>query len=91
MPHLALGDLSFLESVEHAHAALDSNAQVASRLGVCAAPVRMGSQAKYAMLTQGDGSGGVYLQLRVASGGYEEKIWVRLLGWGRPQVDFHYR
>ena len=80
MPHLALGDLSFLESVEHAHAALDTNAQVASRLGVHAAPVRMDSQAKYAALTRGDGGGGVYLRLPVAGGGYEEKIWVRLFG-----------
>lgn len=95
MPRLSLHDLSFFESVEKAHAALDTNARVAARLGVRAAPVRMDSQAKYAALTRGDGGGGVYLRLPVArgSGGYQEKIWVRhrrvsspmagsfLLGW----------
>ncbi|KAI0246043.1 hypothetical protein BJV78DRAFT_1277315 [Lactifluus subvellereus] len=75
MPRLALGDLSFLESVEKAHAALDTNARVAMRLGIRAAPVRMDSQAKYAALARGDGGGGVYLRLPVAGRGYEEKIW----------------
>jgi 3'(2'), 5'-bisphosphate nucleotidase len=80
MPRLALHKLPFLESVEKAHAALDTNA----RLGVRAGPVRMDSQAKYAALVRGDGSG-VYLQLLVArggrggeAGGYQEKIWVCL-------------
>jgi 3'(2'), 5'-bisphosphate nucleotidase len=82
MPHLAPHELSFLESVEKAHAALDTNALVAARLGVHAAPVRMDSQAKYAALVRGDGAGGVYLRLPVAGpgrdGGYQEKIWVRV-------------
>jgi 3'-phosphoadenosine 5'-phosphosulfate (PAPS) 3'-phosphatase len=88
MPRLALHELSFLESVEKAHAALDTNARVAARLGVRAGPVRMDSQAKYAALVRGDGGGGVYLRLPVAGGGrggeaagYQEKIWVRY-GWG---------
>ena len=82
MPRLALHDLAFLESVEKAHAALDTNARAAARLGVRAAPVRMDSQAKYAALARGDSAGGVYLRLPVArgggSGGYQEKIWVRV-------------
>lgn len=84
MPRLAIHELSFLESVEKAHAALDTNARVAARLGVRAAPMRMDSQAKYAALVRGDGGGGVYLRLPVAgrgrggeAGGYQEKIWVR--------------
>lgn len=80
MPRLALHELSFLESVDPAHAALDTNARIAHRLGVRAAPLRMDSQAKYAALARGDGGGGVYLRLPVARsgrGGYEEKIWVR--------------
>ena len=87
MPRLALHDLSFLESVEKAHAALDTNAHVAARLGVRAAPVRMDSQAKYAALARGDGGGGVYLRLPVArgTGGYEEKIWVR--SWVSQSYD----
>ena len=90
MPRLALHELAFLESYEKAHAALDTNALVASRLGVRAQPVRMDSQAKYAALVRGDEGGGVYLRLPVAfgknddsddggggGGGYQEKIWVR--------------
>ncbi len=83
MPRLALHELSFLESVEKAHAALDTNARIAAHLGVCAEPMRMDSQAKYAALVRGDGGGGVYLRLPVAgggrggAGGYQEKIWVR--------------
>lgn len=84
MPCLALHELSFLESFEKAHAALDTNSRVAARLGVRAGPMRMDSQAKYAALVRGDGGGGVYLRLPVAgggrggeAGGYQEKIWVR--------------
>ena len=84
MPRLALHELSFLGSYESAHAALDTSARVAARMGVRAAPVRMDSQAKYAALVRGDGSGAVYLRLPVAGGGrggeadgYQEKIWVR--------------
>jgi 3'(2'), 5'-bisphosphate nucleotidase len=84
MPRLALHELSFLESVEKAHAALDTHARVAARLGVRAGPVRMDSQAKYAALVRGDGGGGVYLRLPVAGGGRGgeaggRKIWVRQL------------
>jgi 3'(2'), 5'-bisphosphate nucleotidase len=78
MPRLALSDLSLLESVEKAHAALDTNARVAARLGVSALPVRMDSQAKYAALARGDAGGGLYLRLPVPGRGYQEKIWVRL-------------
>jgi 3'-phosphoadenosine 5'-phosphosulfate (PAPS) 3'-phosphatase len=84
MLHLVPHELSFLESVEkaHAHAALDTNALVATRLGVGTVPVRMDSQVKYAALVHGDGAGG-YLRLPVAcpghEGGYQDKIWVRAL------------
>ncbi|KAI9461539.1 3',5'-bisphosphate nucleotidase [Russula earlei] len=86
MRPLALRELSFLESVEKAHAALDTNARVAARLGVHAAPVRMDSQAKYAALVRGDAGGGVYLRLPVArngagsADGYREKIWDHAAG-----------
>ncbi|KAI0288768.1 hypothetical protein BC826DRAFT_1107507 [Russula brevipes] len=75
MPRLALHELSFLESVEKAHAALDTHARVASRVGVRAPPVRMDSQAKYAALARGDGGGGVYLRLPVVGRLYQGKIW----------------
>jgi 3'(2'), 5'-bisphosphate nucleotidase len=99
MPHLALHELSFLESYEKAHAALDTNARVASRLGVRAQPVRMDSQAKYAALVRGDEGGGVYLRLPVAfgkndddgEGGYQEKIWVRLFSLSLSRISIAFR
>jgi len=88
MPRLALHELSFLESVERAHAALDTHAHVAARLGVRAEPVRMDSQVKYAALARGEGGSGVYMRLPVArhggsGGGYQEKIWVRIYAHAR--------
>ena len=86
MHRLALHDLSFLESYEKAHAALDTNALVASRLGVRAQPIRMNSQAKYAALVRADGGRRCLPRLPIAfgkngddgEGGYQGKIYVRL-------------
>ncbi len=75
MPRLGMRDLAFLESVEKAHAALDTHARIAARLGVRAPPVRMDSQAKYAALVRGDAGGGVYMRMPRGTG-YQEKIWV---------------
>ena len=80
-PNIALPDLSFLESVEKGHAALDTNERVAARLGVRAPPVRMDSQAKYGALARGDSGAGVYLRLPIAGANYQEKIWVRPVSW----------
>jgi 3'(2'), 5'-bisphosphate nucleotidase len=81
MPRLALHELSFLESVEKAHAALDTHARIAARLGLRTEPLRMDSQAKYDALARGDSDGGVYFRLPVAGGGRGGraggKIWVR--------------
>jgi 3'(2'), 5'-bisphosphate nucleotidase len=44
----------FCESVEAAHSAHDRSAEIARRLGVEAAPVRIDSQCKYAVLARGD-------------------------------------
>ncbi|KZV75022.1 3(2),5-bisphosphate nucleotidase HAL2 [Peniophora sp. CONT] len=74
MPELPLRHVSFLESVEKAHAALDTNAKIAQYLNVTREPVRMDSQAKYAALARGDNNGGVYLRLPVDPK-YREKIW----------------
>ncbi|KAI0321753.1 3(2),5-bisphosphate nucleotidase HAL2 [Amylostereum chailletii] len=79
MPVLSLDGLSFLESVEKAHAALDTNARVAQHLGVTREPVRMDSQAKYCALARGDNGGGVYLRLPTGVG-YREKIWDHAAG-----------
>jgi hypothetical protein len=98
MPRLALHELSFLESYQKAHAALDTNALVASRLGVRAQPVRMDTQAKYTALVRGDGVGGVYLRLPVAfgkngddgEGGYQEQIWGAFV-LSRPRASIGFR
>jgi len=74
MPILSQSSLRLLESVEHAHAALDTNKRVATVLGIHNEPIRMDSQAKYAVLSR---EGGVYLRLPRGSG-YQEKIWVRV-------------
>ena len=76
MPELQPSELSLLESVESAHAALGVNDRVAKILGVTRPPTRMDSQAKYGALARGDG--GVYLRLPTGVG-YREKIWVNLL------------
>jgi 3'(2'), 5'-bisphosphate nucleotidase len=68
----------FCESVEAAHSAHDRSAEIARRLGVEAAPVRIDSQCKYAVLARGDAS--IYLRLPT-SGDYREKIWDHAAGW----------
>jgi len=64
--------LRFCESVESGHSAHGASAQVATRLGVVAPPVRMDSQAKYG--TVACGAADVYLRIPTRSG-YWEKLW----------------
>jgi len=65
------------ESFESAHTAHDTSADVARRLDIQRAPVRMDSQCKYAALARGQGS--VYLRLPTRAG-YQEKIWDHAAG-----------
>lgn len=62
----------FCESVESGHSAHDVSAQIAERLGISAAPIRMDSQAKYAAVARGDAD--IYLRLPTCEN-YREKIW----------------
>lgn len=62
----------FCESVESGHSAHNEAAEVARRLKMTAAPVRMDSQAKYATVARGFAD--VYLRLPTKTG-YYEKIW----------------
>ncbi|MEX0715147.1 MAG: 3'(2'),5'-bisphosphate nucleotidase [Planctomycetaceae bacterium] len=64
--------LRMCESVEAAHSAHGRSARVAALLGVEAEPVRLDSQAKYAVVARGEGD--VYLRLPTRRG-YREKIW----------------
>ncbi len=68
---------AFCESVEAGHSSHDEAAQIAARLGVTAAPVRMDSQCKYAAVARGDAS--IYLRLPTRAD-YQEKIWDHAAG-----------
>lgn len=65
------------ESVEAAHAAHSLQGAIAARLGIVAAPCRIDSQCKYAVVAAGEAS--IYLRLpRDAS--YREKVWDHAAG-----------
>jgi 3'(2'), 5'-bisphosphate nucleotidase len=62
----------FCESVESSHTSTSLSARVAEALGIHRAPLRMDSQAKYAIVARGDAE--IYMRLP-AKYGYKEKIW----------------
>jgi 3'(2'), 5'-bisphosphate nucleotidase len=68
VPHKA----RFCESVESAHTAQGLSAKVAASLGIERDPLRLDSQAKYAVVARGEAE--IYLRLP-AKYGYKEKIW----------------
>ncbi len=65
------------ESVESGHSSHSDAAAVAERLGITAAPARLDSQAKYAVVARGDAD--IYLRLPTRPG-YVEKIWDHAAG-----------
>jgi HAL2 family 3'(2'),5'-bisphosphate nucleotidase len=67
----------FCESVESGHSAQGDAAAVAGRLGIVAPPLRMDSQAKYAVVARGQAD--IYLRLPTRSE-YREKIWDHAAG-----------
>jgi 3'(2'), 5'-bisphosphate nucleotidase len=67
----------FCESVESGHSAQGDSAAVAGRLGITAAPLRMDSQAKYAVVARGEAD--IYLRLPTRAD-YREKIWDHAAG-----------
>jgi 3'(2'), 5'-bisphosphate nucleotidase len=67
----------FCESVESGHSAQGDAAAVALRLGIPASPLRMDSQAKYAVVARGEAD--IYLRLPTRSD-YREKIWDHAAG-----------
>jgi 3'(2'), 5'-bisphosphate nucleotidase len=67
----------FCESVESGHSAHGDAADLAARLGITAAPVRMDSQAKYAVVARGEAE--IYLRLPTRAD-YREKIWDHAAG-----------
>ena len=67
----------FCESVESGHSSHSHAAQIAEKLQIKNASVRMDSQAKYATIAQGKAE--IYLRLPTRVG-YEEKIWDHAAG-----------
>ena len=71
-------EVPFCESVESGHSSHGDAERVAAILGITAEPVRMDSQAKYAVVARGDAD--LYLRLPTRPG-YVEKIWDHAAGW----------
>jgi len=67
----------YCESVELGHSAQGDAAAVAARMGITAPPVRMDSQAKYALVARGEAD--LYLRMPTRSD-YREKIWDHAAG-----------
>ncbi|MHB1557539.1 MAG: inositol monophosphatase family protein [Isosphaeraceae bacterium] len=67
----------FCESVESGHSAHGDAASIAERLGITLPPLRMDSQAKYAVVARGDAD--IYLRLPTRAD-YREKIWDHAAG-----------
>jgi 3'(2'), 5'-bisphosphate nucleotidase len=68
---------TFCESVEAGHSSHDDQSQIAKKLGIAKASVRMDSQAKYGSIARG--AGDIYLRLPVRAD-YQEKIWDHAAG-----------
>jgi 3'(2'), 5'-bisphosphate nucleotidase len=66
----------FCESVESAHTSHGTAARVAEALGITREPLRVDSQAKYAMVARGDAE----IYLRLPRGDYVENIWDHAAG-----------
>lgn len=64
--------IRFCESVESGHSAHGASAEIAQLLNITAAPVRLDSQAKYAVVARGEAD--VYLRLPTKAD-YREMIW----------------
>lgn len=67
----------FCESVESGHSAHGDAAAIADRLGITSPPIRMDSQAKYAVVGRGEAD--IYLRLPTRAD-YREKIWDHAAG-----------
>ena len=67
----------FCESVESGHSAHDDAASIARRLGMTRPPLRLDSQAKYAVVARGEAD--IYLRLPTRAD-YVEKLWDHAAG-----------
>lgn len=68
----ALSNTRLCESVESGHSSHSHSAQLVTKLGISADPVRLDSQTKYGVVARGEAE--AYLRLPTRPG-YREKIW----------------
>ena len=71
------GAARFCESVESGHSSHSDAAKIAAQLGICAQPLRMDSQAKYAAVARGNAH--IYLRMPTRAD-YRECIWDHAAG-----------
>jgi len=74
----APSECRFTESFVSSHSSRGLAAEVADRLGITADPVRIDSQAKYAMVANGNAE--IYLRLPRPGTDYTERIWDHAAG-----------
>jgi 3'(2'), 5'-bisphosphate nucleotidase len=67
----------YAESVEAGHSDQSGSARIAQVLGITTEPLRLDSQAKYALVARGDAS----IYLRLPHGDYRENVWDHAAGW----------
>jgi HAL2 family 3'(2'),5'-bisphosphate nucleotidase len=72
----SLREARWAESVEAGHSSQSATSRIASRLGITAPPVRLDSQAKYAVVARGDAA----ISLRLPHGDYRENVWDHAAG-----------
>jgi 3'(2'), 5'-bisphosphate nucleotidase len=70
------GEARYAESVESGHSNQSEAELVAQTLGITAAPLRLDSQTKYAVVARGDAS----IYLRLPHGDYRENVWDHAAG-----------
>lgn len=74
------GALRFVESVEAEHANQDLHMEISKKLGIEEPPLRMDSQAKYAVIGRAEAS--VYLRLpSISHPDYQQKVWDHAAGF----------
>jgi 3'(2'), 5'-bisphosphate nucleotidase len=66
----------YAESVEAAHSDQSASVRIGRSLGITREPLRLDSQAKYAVVARGDAS----IYLRLPRGGYVENVWDHAAG-----------
>lgn len=75
-PCTRASEARYAESLEASHSAQHDAARIGELLGITATPLRLDSQAKYALVARGDAS----LYLRIPRGDYVEWVWDHAAG-----------